>query len=237
MAGFLFGFDTIVISGAEQNIQQLWGTYTLFGRNDLFHGIIIVGSALWGTVLGAVLGAIPNDKYGRKNTLFLIGLLYAISAIGSSLAVNPWVFGIFRFIGGLGVGASTIAAPSYISEIAPQEKRGRLVAAYQFNIVFGILIAFISNALLAKFLGDKAWRWMIGIEAFPAVFYTLLVWIIPKSPRWLISKNNDIEGAKSIFSMLYHNKDTIEKQVALIVASNKKVYDRESIFSKKYHIT
>ena len=237
LAGFLFGFDTIVISGAEQNIQQLWGTYTLFGRNDLFHGIIIVGSALWGTVLGAVLGAIPNDKYGRKNTLFLIGLLYAISAIGSSLAVNPWVFGIFRFIGGLGVGASTIAAPSYISEIAPQEKRGSLVAAYQFNIVFGILIAFISNALLAKFLGDKAWRWMIGIEAFPAVFYTLLVWIIPKSPRWLISKNNDIEGAKSIFSMLYHNKDTIEKQVALIVASNKKVYDRESIFSKKYHIT
>ena len=104
------------------------------------------------------------------------------------------------------------------------------------GVDFGILIAFISNALLAKFLGDKAWRWMIGIEAFPAVFYTLLVWIIPKSPRWLISKNNDIEGAKSIFSMLYHNKDTIEKQVALIVASNKKVYDRESIFSKIYII-
>jgi len=127
LAGFLFGFDTIVISGAEQNIQQLWGTYTLFGRNDLFHGIIIVGSALWGTVLGAVLGAIPNDKYGRKNTLFLIGLLYTISAIGSSLAVNPWVFGIFRFIGGLGVGASTIAAPSYISELHLKRKEVALL--------------------------------------------------------------------------------------------------------------
>lgn len=234
LAGFLFGFDTIVISGAEQDIQQLWGDYTLFGRNDLFHGIIIVGSALWGTVLGAILGAIPNDKYGRKNTLFLIGLLYTISAIGSSFAMNPWVFGIFRFIGGLGVGASTIAAPSYISEIAPQEKRGRLVAAYQFNIVFGILIAFISNALLAEFMGNKAWRWMIGIEAFPAILYTLLLWNLPKSPRWLISNNNDIEGAKSIFSLLYDNLDMIEKQVALIVGSHKKIHDRESIFTKKY---
>ena len=234
LAGFLFGFDTIVISGAEQDIQQLWGDYTLFGRNDLFHGIIIVGSALWGTVLGAILGAIPNDKYGRKNTLFLIGLLYTISAIGSSFAMNPWVFGIFRFIGGLGVGASTIAAPSYISEIAPQEKRGRLVAAYQFNIVFGILIAFISNALLAEFMGDKAWRWMIGIEAFPAIIYTLLLWNLPKSPRWLISNNNDIEGAKSIFSLLYDNLDMIEKQVALIVGSQKKIHGRESIFTKKY---
>ena len=234
LAGFLFGFDTIVISGAEQDIQQLWGDYTLFGRNDLFHGIIIVGSALWGTVLGAILGAIPNDKYGRKNTLFLIGLLYTISAIGSSFSMNPWFFGIFRFIGGLGVGASTIAAPSYISEIAPQEKRGRLVAAYQFNIVFGILIAFISNALLAEYMGDKAWRWMIGIEAFPAIIYTLLLWNLPKSPRWLISKNNDIEGAKSIFSLLYDNLDMIEKQVALIVGSQKKIHGRESIFTKKY---
>ena len=234
LAGFLFGFDTIVISGAEQDIQQLWGDYTLFGRNDLFHGIIIVGSALWGTVLGALLGAIPSDKYGRKNTLFLIGLLYTISAIGSSFAMNPWIFGIFRFIGGLGVGASTIAAPSYISEIAPQEKRGRLVAAYQFNIVFGILIAFISNALFAEFIRDTAWRWMIGIEALPAIIYTLLVWKLPKSPRWLISSNNDIEGAKSIFSLLYHNLATIEKQIASIVGSNKKTHDRESIFTKKY---
>lgn len=236
LAGFLFGFDTIVISGAEQNIQQLWGSYTLFGRNDLFHGIIIVGSALWGTVLGAVLGAIPNDKYGRKNTLFLIGLLYTISAIGSSLAVNPWVFGIFRFIGGLGVGASTIAAPSYISEIAPQEKRGRLVAAYQFNIVFGILIAFVSNALLAKYISNDSWRWMIGIEALPAIIYTVMIFEIPESPRWLITTKNNIEATKQVFRGLYDNESDIEKQVNLIINSKKSTDDAESIFNKKYGI-
>ena len=236
LAGFLFGFDTIVISGAEQNIQQLWGSYTLFGRNDLFHGIIIVGSALWGTVLGAVLGAIPNDKYGRKNTLFLIGLLYTISAIGSSLAVNPWVFGIFRFIGGLGVGASTIAAPSYISEIAPQEKRGRLVAAYQFNIVFGILIAFVSNALLAKYISNDSWRWMIGIEALPAIIYTVMIFEIPESPRWLITTKNNIEATKQVFRGLYDNEGDIEKQVNLIINSKKSTDDAESIFNKKYGI-
>ena len=236
LAGFLFGFDTIVISGAEQNIQQLWGSYTLFGRNDLFHGIIIVGSALWGTVLGAVLGAIPNDKYGRKNTLFLIGLLYTISAIGSSLADNPWVFGIFRFIGGLGVGASTIAAPSYISEIAPQEKRGRLVAAYQFNIVFGILIAFVSNALLAKYISNDSWRWMIGIEALPAIIYTVMIFEIPESPRWLITTKNNIEATKQVFRGLYDNESDIEKQVNLIINSKKSTDDAESIFNKKYGI-
>ena len=236
LAGFLFGFDTIVISGAEQDIQRLWGSYTLFGSNDLFHGIVIVGAALWGTVLGAIFGAIPNDRLGRKKTLVFIGVLYTISAIGSSMASDPWIFALFRFIGGIGVGASTIAAPSFISEIAPQEKRGRLVATYQFNIVFGILIAFVSNALLAKYISNDAWRWMIGIEALPAIIYTVMMFAIPESPRWLITAKNNIEAAKQVFRSLYDNEDDIAEQVNLIVNSQKSTDDAESIFSKKYGI-
>jgi len=236
LAGFLFGFDTIVISGAEQDIQRLWGGYTLFGSNDLFHGIVIVGAALWGTVLGAIFGAIPNDRLGRKKTLVFIGVLYTISAIGSSMASDPWIFALFRFIGGIGVGASTIAAPSFISEIAPQEKRGRLVATYQFNIVFGILIAFVSNALLAKYISNDAWRWMIGIEALPAIIYTVMMFAIPESPRWLITAKNNIEAAKQVFRSLYDNEGDIAEQVNLIVNSQKSTDDAESIFSKKYGI-
>ena len=236
LAGFLFGFDTIVISGAEQDIQRLWGSYTLFGSNDLFHGIVIVGAALWGTVLGAIFGAIPNDRLGRKKTLVFIGVLYTISAIGSSMASDPWIFALFRFIGGIGVGASTIAAPSFISEIAPQEKRGRLVATYQFNIVFGILIAFVSNALLAKYISIDAWRWMIGIEALPAIIYTVMMFAIPESPRWLITAKNNIEAAKHVFRSLYDNEGDIVEQVNLIVNSQKSTDDAESIFSKKYGI-
>ena len=236
LAGFLFGFDTIVISGAEQDIQRLWGSYTLFGSNDLFHGIVIVGAALWGTVLGAIFGAIPNDRLGRKKTLVFIGVLYTISAIGSSIASDPWIFALFRFIGGIGVGASTIAAPSFISEIAPQEKRGRLVATYQFNIVFGILIAFVSNALLAKYISNDAWRWMIGIEALPAIIYTVMMFAIPESPRWLITAKNNIEAAKQVFRSLYDNEGDIVEQVNLIVNSQKSTDDAESIFSKKYGI-
>tara|TARA_B110000116_G_scaffold247852_1_gene240502 strand:+ start:858 stop:2210 length:1353 start_codon:yes stop_codon:yes gene_type:complete len=236
LAGFLFGFDTIVISGAEQDIQRLWGSYTLFGSNDLFHGIVIVGAALWGTVLGAIFGAIPNDRLGRKKTLVFIGVLYTISAIGSSIASDPWIFALFRFIGGIGVGASTIAAPSFISEIAPQEKRGRLVATYQFNIVFGILIAFVSNALLAKYISNDAWRWMIGIEALPAIIYTVMMFAIPESPRWLITAKNNIEAAKQVFRSLYDNEGDIAEQVNLIVNSQKSTDDAESIFSKKYGI-
>ena len=236
LAGFLFGFDSIVISGAEQVIQRLWGSYTLFGSNDLFHGIVIVGAALWGTVLGAIFGAIPNDRLGRKKTLVFIGVLYTISAIGSSMASDPWIFALFRFIGGIGVGASTIAAPSFISEIAPQEKRGRLVATYQFNIVFGILIAFVSNALLAKYISNDAWRWMIGIEALPAIIYTVMMFAIPESPRWLITAKNNIEAAKQVFRSLYDNEGDIAEQVNLIVNSQKSTDDAESIFSKKYGI-
>jgi len=143
LAGFLFGFDTVVISGADQQLQALWQS------SDVFHGVVVIGMALWGTVMGALLGGIPTNRIGRKKTLIWIGILYTVSAVGSAMANDPVTFAIFRFIGGLGVGASTVAAPAYISEIAPAKDRGKLVGMYQFNIVFGILIAFFSNYLLS----------------------------------------------------------------------------------------
>ncbi|MEO0472104.1 MAG: MFS transporter, partial [Bacteroidota bacterium] len=201
LAGFLFGFDTIVISGAEQQLSELWGSYTLFGDAGLFHGTIVMSMALWGTVIGALFGGIPTDQMGRKKTLIWIGILYTVSAFGSALVSDPFSFAFFRFIGGLGVGASTIAAPAYISEIAPAKQRGRLVAMYQFNLVFGILLAFISNYLLRD-IGENAWRYMIGIEGIPALIYTIMVLGVPNSPRWLMAKRNDRTGAKAVLQML-----------------------------------
>ncbi|MCB0616222.1 MAG: MFS transporter, partial [Phaeodactylibacter sp.] len=192
LAGFLFGFDTVVISGADLSLQALWQ------KGEFFHGFVVMASALWGTVIGAIFGGIPTDRLGRKQTLFWIGVLYFVSAVGSALAGGPLVFAFFRFLGGLGVGASTVAAPAYVSEIAPAKDRGKLVALYQFNIVFGILIAFISNYLLRN-VGENAWRWMIGVEAFPAFIYTLMVLTVPKSPRWLLTKKNDrVAAAKTL---------------------------------------
>lgn len=189
LAGFLFGFDTVVISGADQQLQELWGT------SDFVHGTIVMAMALWGTVVGAIFGGIPTNKLGRKKTLIIIGVLYFISALGSALVDGPYIFAFFRFIGGLGVGASTIAAPAYVSEIAPGKDRGRLVALYQFNIVLGILIAFLSNYLLRD-TGEEPWRWMLGVEAIPAFIYILFTFTIPKSPRWLISVGRIREAEK-----------------------------------------
>lgn len=195
LAGFLFGFDTVVISGAEQSLEALWN------RGAAFHGIVIISSALWGTVIGAMLGGIPTDKLGRKQTLIWIGVFYFISALGSALVSDPWLFAAFRFLGGLGVGASTVAAPTYVSEIAPAEDRGKLVALYQFNIVFGILIAFISNYLLSG-IEVNAWRWMIGVEAIPALIYTLMVFGVPRSPRWLLTYAKDRKEAARTLQLI-----------------------------------
>ena len=235
LAGLLFGFDTIVINGAEEELQRLWKNHVLWGNNDLFHGIIVVGSALWGTVVGAMFGGIPNDAIGRKNTLILIGFLYFISALGSSLMSDPWLFAFFRFIGGLGVGASTIAAPAYVSEITPANKRGRLVALYQLNIVLGILLAFVSNYLIAKMIEIDSWRWMIGIEALPAFLYVLLAFRVPKSPRWLILKKGDIQGASRVFSLIYPKKQ-VNMEVEKIQQDIDKVGHglQERLFSSKY---
>lgn len=236
LAGLLFGFDTIVINGAEQELQALWRTYTLFGSNDAFHGWIVVGSALWGTVFGAMFGGIPNDKLGRKNTLIIIGILYTVSALGSALVSDPWLFAIFRFIGGLGVGASTIAAPAFVSEIAPANRRGSLVALYQLNIVFGILLAFVSNFLIIKFVELDSWRWMIGIEALPAILYTIFVTRVPKSPRWLIMNKGDIEKAREVFSLIY-SKDEVESQIRQVRESiSDTPREKESLFTSKFKV-
>jgi len=186
LAGFLFGFDTVVISGAEKTIQSLWGL------SPGLHGIAIA-SALYGTVVGSLLGGWPADRFGRKATLLWIGVLYLVGAVGSGLAPNVTVFIIARVIGGLGIGISTVVAPMYISEIAPAKYRGRLAGMFQFNIVFGILIAFVSNALLAG-IGPNAWRWMLGVAAFPSLLYAVLCFGIPESPRWLLGRKGDREA-------------------------------------------
>jgi MFS transporter, SP family, arabinose:H+ symporter len=183
LAGFLFGFDTVVISGAEKTIQTLWGL------SPGLHGIAMA-SALYGTVIGSLIGGWPADHFGRKATLLWIGILYFVGAVGSGLAPNVTVFIIARVIGGLGIGISTVVAPMYISEIAPAKHRGRLAGMFQFNIVFGILIAFVSNALLAG-IGENAWRWMLGVAAFPSLLYTIFCIGLPESPRWLLSRKND----------------------------------------------
>ncbi len=183
LAGFLFGFDTVVISGAEKTIQSLWQL------SDSMHGVAMA-SALYGTVIGSIIGGWPTDRWGRKKTLIWVGILYFISAVWSGLAPEVWSLIIARFIGGLGVGISTVAAPLYIAEIAPAERRGRLAGMFQFNIVFGILVAFLSNYLLGGF-GEEAWRWMLGVEAVPALVYTLMCFTLPESPRWLLTRKND----------------------------------------------
>jgi len=226
LAGFLFGFDTVVISGAEKALQELWP------RGEVFHGWVIMSSALWGTVIGAIFGGKPTDKYGRKPTLIAIGLLYFVSAIGSGLATDPWMFSIFRFIGGLGVGASTVAAPIFISEIAPAKDRGKLVALYQFNIVFGILIAFISNFLLKDF-GSEPWRWMVGIEALPALIYFILVFLIPESPRWLITVKNNIEKAIPTLKIIEPDIP-VEDQIQKIKADHLNVITNDTIWKPEY---
>ena len=185
LAGFLFGFDTVVISGAEQVIQSLWKL------SDGLHGIAIA-SALYGTVLGSLFGGWPTDRFGRRATLLWVGILYFVSAVWSGVANDVYSFIIARAIGGLGVGICTVAAPLYIAEISPAERRGRLTGLFQFNIVFGILIAFLSNYLIGRTMDSSvAWRWMLGVEAFPALLYTALCFIIPESPRWLIARKGD----------------------------------------------
>jgi len=194
LAGFLFGFDTVVISGAEKTIQSLWGL------SPGIHGFAMA-SALYGTVVGSLFGGWPADRFGRKLTLLWIGLLYIVGALGSAFAENVAIFIAARFIGGLGIGISTVVAPMYIAEIAPPKGRGRLGGMFQFNIVLGILIAFVSNALLAG-IGENAWRWMLGVAAFPSFLYALTCLVLPESPRWLLSKKGDRERGLQVLHQI-----------------------------------
>jgi sugar porter (SP) family MFS transporter len=228
MAGFLFGFDTVVISGANLPIKNLWNT------SPWFHGFFIMSMALWGTVIGALFGGKPTELYGRRKVLFWIGILYSLSALGSALAPDPYSFSFFRFIGGLGVGVSSVAAPTYISEISTSAIRGRLVAMYQFNIVFGILVAFLSNFFLQGLGGANDWRWMLGVEAIPAILYTILVLRVPESPRWLITKRNDTASAREVLIRI--GSENPDKEIHEIQQANAEVgsLSNEKFFSGKY---
>lgn len=178
LGGFLFGFDTAVISGVEQHIQEL------FSLSSFQHGFAI-SSALIGTVIGALISGRPADRFGRKPILFTIAALYVITAIGSALANHVDSFIVFRFLGGVGVGASSVVAPMYIAEISPAKIRGRMTAMFQFNVIFGILMAYVSNYLLRE-AGTEPWRWMLGVAGIPAFLFFVFLFVIPESPRYLI---------------------------------------------------
>jgi len=224
LAGLLFGFDTAVISGADQPIQALWKT------SDLFHGAFIMSSALWGTVVGALYGNVPCDKYGRKLTLIATGILFLASALGSAIAPDPYSFSILRFIGGLGVGVSSIVVPAYISEIAPAKYRGRLVALYQFQIVFGILIAFFSNYALSEFL-NLNWRWMLGAEIIPAAVFLAMVFGVPESPRWLITRKGNEAAARKVLTIV--NPGNVDQVIAEIRHAQRE-FTSDRLFSGAY---
>jgi sugar porter (SP) family MFS transporter len=209
LGGFLFGFDTAVISGAEKAIQQLWHL------SAWEHGFTI-SIALIGTVIGAIFGGMPSDALGRRTTLSWIAVLYLVSAVGAALSPSWVPFMVFRFLGGLGVGASSVTAPLYISEVSPPASRGRMVGMFQFNVVFGILAAYLSNYLL-KSIGPDAWRWMLGVQAVPAIAFFLLLFRIPESPRWLLRQNR-VEEARLVFERI--EPATAAQNVQTILVAN-----------------
>jgi MFS family permease len=177
LAGLVFGFDVAVISGAEQAIQKVWAL------DPTMHGLV-VSMALWGTVVGALFASWPTDGLGRKKTLILVAVCFLVGAVGSALAPDPISFSFFRFLGGLAIGVSSIAAPAYISEIAPPDRRGFLVGLYQFNIVAGILLAYVSNWLVGTVQGAESWRWMLGVLVVPSALFFAATLVIPESPMW-----------------------------------------------------
>ena len=225
LGGFLFGFDTAVISGAEQRIQEYW-------QLSAFEHGLTVSIALVGTILGALVGSYPSERLGRRYTLILIAVLYLLSSIGTALATNWVVFLLFRFLGGIGVGASSVTAPIYISEISPAKSRGKLVAMFQFNIVLGILVSYLSNYLIGQ-EGENSWRWMLGVQVFPSMLFLVLLRFVPESPRWLVLKRNRTEEAARVLQVInptgYREELEAIRQDSVAVAGE----DATTLFSRK----
>jgi sugar porter (SP) family MFS transporter len=228
LGGFLFGFDTAVISGAEKSIQKFWNL-------SVFEHGLTISIALIGTVIGSLVGSKPSDKYGRKNTLYFVAAAYLLSSLGTALAENWYVFLVFRLLGGLGVGISSVTAPIYISEIAPADKRGRLVGLFQFNVVLGILISYLSNYLIGQD-GPANWRWMLGVQAFPSLIFLILIYFIPESPRWLILKKGAYDKALAILRII--NPANCEQELVAIKNSGHQLgvdnKNQDNIFSGQY---
>jgi sugar porter (SP) family MFS transporter len=225
LGGFLFGFDTAVISGAEKSIQQFWHL------SVMEHGLTI-SIALIGTVIGSLFGARPSDIFGRKNTLYFVAAAYLLSSIGTALADNWYLFLVFRLLGGLGVGISSVTAPIYISEVSPADRRGRLVGLFQFNVVLGILISYLSNYLISQG-GEASWRWMLGVQAFPSALFLVLIYFIPESPRWLILKKGETSKALEILRVI--NPLNCEQELAAIKNSTlNDTASSSSLFSGQY---
>jgi len=224
LGGFLFGFDTAVISGVEQTLQKLWDL-------DVFQHGLTVSIALIGTVLGALLAGYPTDQWGRRPTLFLIAILYLLSALGTGLVSDWYLFLFFRFAGGIGVGISSVVAPLYISEIAPPSHRGRLVALFQFNVVFGILMAYLSNYILDDGMPND-WRWMLAILAVPSFFFFVSIFFIPESPRWLILKKGKIQEARAILEVV--DASEAEAVIAQIQQSAQATAPVSALFKSQY---
>lgn len=225
LGGFLFGFDTAVISGAEQAIQQYWALSTFE------HGLT-VSIALIGTILGALTGSMPSEKLGRKKTLIIIAVIYLLASAGTAFATNWYIFLFFRFLGGIGVGASSVTAPVYISEISPARSRGRLVALFQFNIVFGILVSYLSNYLIGQD-GEHSWRLMLGVQVIPSVLFLILLKYVPESPRWLIVKRGKVEEATAVLKII--NPQDFTAEVNDIKADMTHANDKRSdiLFTRK----
>lgn len=226
LGGFLFGLDTAVISGAEQDIQKLWNL------DSWRHGLA-VAMALYGTVLGAAFGGIPADKIGRKKTLFWIGVLFFVSSVGAALANDVNTFMFFRLIGGLSIGASSVVAPVYISEIAPPQYRGRMVISFQMNIVLGILIAYVSNYLLEG--GANDWRWMLGIVAIPSLLFSVLMLFTPETPRWLLLHKKDEVAARKVLAITDPEVDAAVEAIQKSAEHDHKG-EKDAFFSKKYSL-
>ena len=228
LGGLLFGFDTAVIAGTTKALSD---TYHL-SPGSLG---VTVASALWGTILGAMLAGILGDRYGRRDSLRAMGVLYLISALGCAFAWNWTALVCFRFVGGLGIGGSSVLGPMYIAEVAPAKWRGRLVGFFQFNVVFGILLAYLSNYLLGLLqFGEHEWRWKLGVAAVPAAFFFLALFGIPRSPRWLVKKKRIDEARKVLRLTGDENFDQDLKEI--IESIDLEQTGNEPLFSWKYRL-